>query len=62
MIQLSLRKGQANMFGKVLPASVNPSVMNWIITGLMAVTFIVLLKWALAKWPVAGLSEVVNMV
>ncbi len=50
------------MLGKILPASVNPSVANWLITGLMAVTFIVLAKWALAKWPVPGLSEVVNMV
>lgn len=49
------------MLNKIIPAEVNPTVMNWIITGLMAITFIVLLKWALNRWPISGLTEVVNM-
>lgn len=38
-------------------ASVKPSVLNWLIVGLMAVTFIVFFKWALTKVPVPGLSD-----
>lgn len=49
------------MLGKIIPADVTPSVLNWVMIGLMAVTFIVLAKWALNKWPIAGLTDVVNM-
>jgi hypothetical protein len=40
-------------------ADVKPSVISWLIVGLMAVTFIVLLKYAVQKFPVPGLSEVI---
>jgi heme A synthase len=38
-------------------ASVKPSVLNWLIVGLMAVTFIVFFKWAFTKVSVPGLSD-----
>ncbi len=41
-------------------AEIKPSVYNWVAVGLMALTFIVLAKWVLAKYPVAGLSDIVN--
>ncbi len=37
-------------------ADVKPSVLSWIVVGLMAVTFIAVAKWATAKWPVPGLT------
>ena len=43
-------------------ADVKPSVLSWAIVTLMAVTGIVLLKWAMSKWPVKGLSDIVNAV
>jgi hypothetical protein len=41
------------------PADVKPSVMNWLIVGIMALTFLVIAKVALAKFKVPGLSEIV---
>lgn len=38
-----------------------PTVLMWAEVGVMAITFIVLAKWLLTKYPVAGLSEVVAM-
>jgi hypothetical protein len=38
-------------------ADVRPSLLNWTITGIMAVTFIVLLKYVTTKYPVPGLSQ-----
>ena len=43
-------------------ADVKPSVLSWLIVTLMAVTGIVLLKWAMAKWPVKGLADIINAV
>ena len=40
-------------------ADVKPSVLSWIIVGLMAVTFIAVAKWATARWPVPGLSSMI---
>lgn len=37
-------------------ADVRPSLVSWLIVGLMAVTFIVLGKWLFTKYPVPGLS------
>jgi len=37
-------------------ADVRPSLLNWIVTGIMAVTFIVFMKYLTAKYPVPGLS------
>jgi hypothetical protein len=33
-----------------------------LIVTLMAVTGTVLLKWAMAKWPVKGLADIINAV
>jgi hypothetical protein len=41
-------------------ADVKPSVTSWLTVGIMALTFIVLMKWAVHKWPIPGLSDVVN--
>lgn len=43
-------------------ADVKPSVLSWVIVTLMAVTGIVLLKWAMSKWPVKGLSDIIKAV
>lgn len=43
-------------------ADVKPSVISWIIVGLMATTFIVVAKYVLTRWQVPGLSEVVQSV
>jgi len=40
-------------------ADVKPTVLNWFIVGLMAVSFIVLMKYAMSRWPVPGLAEVI---
>lgn len=34
---------------------------NWLVVGLMAITFIVTLKIITAKYPVPGLSEIASM-
>lgn len=43
-------------------ADVKPSVLSWVIVGLMAVTFIVFFKYAFTRWHVPGLSEVFQSV
>jgi len=43
-------------------ADVKPSVLSWVIVVLMSVTGIVLLKWAMSKWPIRGLAEIINAV
>jgi len=43
-------------------ADVKPSVLSWIVVGLMAVTFIAFFKFVLAKYPIPGLSQVVQAV
>lgn len=43
-------------------ADVKPSVVSWVIVGLMAVTFIVVAKYIFTRWPVPGLTEVVQSV
>lgn len=40
-------------------ADVKPSVLNWLIVTLMAVTGIVFLKFILAKFPIPAISSVV---
>lgn len=37
------------------------SVYNWMVVGLMAITFIVFAKMILTRYKVPGLSDVVNM-
>jgi hypothetical protein len=43
-------------------ADVKPSLLSWIVVGLMAVTFIAVAKWALNRWTVPGLTELINSV
>jgi hypothetical protein len=43
-------------------ADVKPSVVSWLIVGLMATTFIVFLKFLVNRYPVAGITEVINAV
>lgn len=43
-------------------ADVKPSVLSWLIVGLMAVTFIAFWKFVMAKYPIPGLSDVINAV
>lgn len=43
-------------------ANVKPSVISWITVGLMAVTFIVVAKWATTKFPIPGVTPVVQSV
>jgi riboflavin transporter FmnP len=43
-------------------ADVKPSLVSWVIVGLMASTFIVLAKWLVNKYPIPGVSEVINAV
>lgn len=43
-------------------ADVKPSLVSWIIVGLMASTFIVFAKWLVNKYPIAGVTEVINAV
>ncbi len=43
-------------------ADVKPSVLSWLIVGLMAVTFIAFAKFIFTKYPVPGLSQVVQAV
>lgn len=43
-------------------ADVKPSVLNWFIIGLMAVTFILVFKWLMAKWPIPGVQDLANAV
>ena len=41
-------------------ADVKPSIVSWVIVGLMAITFIVFAKWLTTKYPIPGVSEVIN--
>jgi hypothetical protein len=43
-------------------ADVKPSVLSWLIVGLMAVSFILIAKFALNKFYVSGVSEAINAV
>jgi len=43
-------------------SDVKPSVLSWLVVGLMAVTFIAFLKYATNRWYVPGLTEVVTAV
>jgi len=43
-------------------ADVKPTVISWVIVTLMAVSGIVMLKYAMARWPVKGLADIVNAV
>ncbi len=43
-------------------ADVKPSLLNWVVIGLMAVTFILVAKWLMMKWPIPGLSDVITAV
>lgn len=38
-------------------ADIRPSLLNWAVSGIMAVTFIVLMKYVTTKYPVPGLSQ-----
>ena len=37
-------------------ADVKPSLISWMVVGIMAVTFIVFMKYLTAKYPVPGLT------
>lgn len=37
-------------------ADVKPSLLSWALVGIMATTFIALMKYLLAKYPVPGLN------
>jgi hypothetical protein len=41
-------------------ADVRVGLLNWVIVGLMAITFIVVAKMITAKYPIAGITEVVH--
>jgi hypothetical protein len=41
-------------------AEVKPSLINWLIVTLMAVTGIVLLKWVLNRYNIPGVTDIVN--
>jgi hypothetical protein len=41
-------------------SDVRIGLLNWIIVGLMAITFIVVAKMITAKFPIAGVTEVVH--
>lgn len=43
-------------------SDVKPSLVNWLVVGLLAVTFIVVGKYALNRWPVPGLTALFNAV
>lgn len=43
-------------------ADIKPSVLSWIIVGLMAASFIVITKWLVTKYPVPGLTDFFNAV
>jgi hypothetical protein len=43
-------------------ADVKPSVLSFVTVTLMAVAGIALLKWAMSRWSVPGLSDLVNAV
>lgn len=43
-------------------AEVKPSILNWAIVGLMAVLFIAFAKFVLNKYPVSGLTDLINSV
>ncbi len=43
-------------------ADVKPSVYSFVVITLTAVAGIALLKWAMQRWPVPGLSDLVNAV
>lgn len=40
-------------------ADVRPSVLSWLLVGLMSVTFISAMKFLLAKFPLPGASDLV---
>lgn len=41
-------------------ADVKPSLMSWLIVGLMATTFIVAGKYASSKWAIPGFSALMR--
>lgn len=43
-------------------ADVKPSIVSWIVVTLLAVTGIALLKWAMTRFPVPGLKDLINAV
>lgn len=43
-------------------ANVYPSVLNWAVVGLMAVTFLAFFKFFLGKFPIPGVTPLVNSI
>lgn len=43
-------------------ADVKPTLLSWVVVGLMAVTFIVAAKWLANRYPISGVTEIMNMV
>lgn len=50
----------ADVIGNV--ANLRVGVYNWLVTGLMAITFIIVAKLVTARWHVPGVTEAVQMV
>lgn len=43
-------------------ADVKPTLLSWVLVGLMAASFIVFAKWAFNRWPVPGVTDLFNAV
>jgi hypothetical protein len=43
-------------------ADVKPSVLSWVLVGLMAITFIVAIKVIDNRWPIPGLHQLLGIV
>jgi hypothetical protein len=43
-------------------ADVRPSVLSWVLVGLMAITFIVAVKVIDNRWPIPGLHQLLTVV
>lgn len=54
-----LVSNEINMFTK---GSINPSVFNWVVVGLLAITFIVFSKWIVNRYNVVFLKDLINAV
>jgi hypothetical protein len=43
-------------------ADLKPSILNWILVGLMAVTFIAFFKWFSTRYSIPGLTPLIQSV
>jgi hypothetical protein len=49
----------SDLIGNV--SNLKVGVYNWFVTGLMAITFIIVAKLAMARYPIAGVKEVIDI-